>query len=83
MANAYLDQQEKVRVLALGRGALTLFDVMLLDVDTLAASHRQLSAVRTTAGRKSELTILRLLLRRLAGQTLRMGDHAWLLWLMS
>ena len=29
------------------------------------------------------LTILRLLLRRLAGQTLRTGDHAWLLWLMS
>lgn len=35
-AKTYLDQQEKVRVLALGRGALTLLDVMLLDVDTLA-----------------------------------------------
>lgn len=29
------------------------------------------------------LTILRLLLRLLAGRTLRTGDHAWLVWLMS
>lgn len=35
VASAYLDQQEQVRVLALGGGTVALLDVVLCDVDTL------------------------------------------------
>ena len=33
----YLDQQEQVRVLALGGGTVALLDVVLFDIDTLEA----------------------------------------------
>ena len=48
-AETCLDQQEKVRVLALGGGALTLLDVVLLNVNTL--HNRSVSSCPWSCGR--------------------------------
>lgn len=36
-AETYLDQEQEVRVLALGSGTLTVLDVLLSDINTLRA----------------------------------------------
>lgn len=62
---SYLDEQEQIRILALGRSALALLDVVVFDVDALR-SRGKMSINNADIERNHGLTILLLLLRRFA-----------------
>lgn len=62
---SYLDEQEQIRILALGRSALALLDVVVFYIDTLR-SKSKMSINNADIERHDNLTILLLLLQRFA-----------------